>query len=129
MVSTPHDSSRPCLPPNMLRPALDRVPSQLIAVHDDIGRASTRSGPRRWIIRLADRLHAAEDARAQRRGWQITRTSGGMGREYRDPRWDLIAACEDCGGEGEHGAHCCATCQGRGTVRLDQADQHPGGKS
>ena len=97
--------------------------------HDDIGRACTRFGPRRWIIRLADRLHAAEDARAQRRGWQITPTSGGMGRQYRDPRWDLIAACEDCGGEGVHGAHCCVTCQGRGTVRLDQADQHPGGKS
>ena len=97
--------------------------------HDDIGRASTRSGPPRWIIRLADRLHAAEEARAQQRGWQITRTSGGMGREYRDPRWDLIAACDDCGGKGVHGTHCCATCQGQGTVRLDQADQHQGSKS
>ena len=38
MVSTPHDGSRPCLPPRMLRPALDRVPSQPIAVHDDTGR-------------------------------------------------------------------------------------------
>ncbi len=88
----------------------------------------TRPGPRQWIVTLTDRLHAAEDARARQRGWQITRTSRGMDREYRDPRWDLIAACEVCGGEGAHGAHRCPTCQGRGTVRLDQADLHPGGK-
>ncbi len=96
-------------------------------LNDDEG--PTRPGPRQWIVKLADRLHAAEDARAQQRGWQITRISRGLGREYRDPRWDLITACEVCGGEGTHGVHCCAPCQGRGTVRLDRADQHPGGKS
>jgi hypothetical protein len=89
----------------------------------------TRPGPCQWITTLADRLHAAEDTRARRRGWQITRTSRGMGREYRDPRWDLIAACEVCGGEGINGVHQCITCQGRGTVRLDQLNLHPGGES
>jgi len=88
----------------------------------------TRPGPRQWIIQLADRLHAAEDARARQRGWQINCTSHGMGREYRDPRWDLISTCEVCGGEGIHGVRHCPICQGRGTVRLDQADLHPGGK-
>ncbi len=88
----------------------------------------TRPGLRQWFNRLGNRLHAAEDARARQRGWQITRTSRGMGRAYRDPRWDLITACEMCGGEGTHGVHCCAACRGRGTVRLDQADLHPGGK-
>jgi len=86
---------------------------------------STRTGPRQWIIKHADRLHAAVDARARQRGWQITRIS--CGRVYRDPRWDLIVACEMCGGEGMHGVHRCAACQGRGTVRLDVADLHPGG--
>jgi len=42
MVSSPDDGSRPCLPPSMLRPALNRVPSQPIAVH---GRH--RAGPER----------------------------------------------------------------------------------
>lgn len=67
-----------------------------------------------------DRPHASPDQRT-RRGWRITRTSRGMGKEYRDPRWHLS--------EGVHGAHRCETCQGRGTVRLDHADQHPSGKS
>lgn len=89
----------------------------------------TRPGPRQWINKLGDRLHAAEDARARRRGWQITRTSRGLGREYRDPRWNLLAACGPCGGEGVSGVHQCTTCQGRGTVRLDLVDLHPGGES
>jgi len=87
----------------------------------------TRPGCVKWFNRLGDRLHAAEDARARQRGWQITRISCGLGRAYRDPRWDLIVACEMCGGEGMHGVHRCAACQGRGTVRLDVADLHPGG--
>ncbi|MDQ4032774.1 MAG: hypothetical protein M3332_11090 [Actinomycetota bacterium] len=96
-------------------------------LNDDEG--PPRPGPRQWITKLGDRLHAAEDARARQRGWQITRISRGLGREYRDPRWDLITACEVCGGEGTSGVHCCAPCQGRGTVRLDQVDLHPRGES
>jgi hypothetical protein len=46
MVSTPHDGSRPCLPPSMLRPTHDRVPSQPIAVH---GRHRTGPGRPRHL--------------------------------------------------------------------------------
>jgi hypothetical protein len=96
-------------------------------LNDDEG--PTRPGPRQWIAKLADRLHAAEDTRARRRGWQVSRISRGLGREYRDPRWDLIVACEVCGGEGMHGVHRCADCLGRGTVQLVPVDLHPGGMS
>ena len=51
---------------------------------------SFRFSLRSWITILVDRLHAAEDARARQRGWQITRTPSGVGRLYRDPRWDLV---------------------------------------
>lgn len=36
--------------------------------------------------RSGDRLFADADADARRRGWEIKRRYGGLGREYRDPR-------------------------------------------
>src|SRR5712691_11537087 len=46
--------------------------------------------------RLGDRLFAANDAEAYWRDWQITRTCGGLGRRYRDPRFDTLAGCPTC---------------------------------
>ena len=55
--------------------------------------------PGRWRIAdivgvlartLSDRAHAAADARAQARGWEVTETPGRFGlfgRSYRDPRF------------------------------------------
>ncbi len=84
-------------------------------------RRASRGG---WISRciedLEDRIFATDDARARARGWQVTRSPSGFGRQYRDPRWDLVAACADCAGRGETSASGCATCSGRGTVRLDR---------
>ena len=90
---------------------------------------STRSGPWQWFTKLVDRLHAGEGTRARRRGWQVSRTSRGTGREYHDPRWAFIIACGFCNGEGACGVHPCATCHGLGTVRLGQVDVRPGGES
>ena len=39
--------------------------------------------------RLGDRLFAMNDAEAYWRSWQITRTHGGLGRRYHDPRFGL----------------------------------------
>ena len=39
--------------------------------------------------RLGDRLFAMNDNEAYWRGWQITKTHGGLGRRYRDPSFDL----------------------------------------
>lgn len=41
--------------------------------------------------RAADRLFTMNDSEACWRGWQITRTHGGLGRSYRDPLFDTMA--------------------------------------
>jgi hypothetical protein len=49
-----------------------------------------------WLAglpRRADRrLFYMNDLEARWRGWQVTETSGGLGRQYRDWRFDLISA-------------------------------------
>jgi hypothetical protein len=46
--------------------------------------------------RLGDRLFAMNDTEAYWRDWQITKTPGGLGRRYRDPRFDTLAECPRC---------------------------------
>jgi hypothetical protein len=41
--------------------------------------------------RGCDRLFRANDTEARWRGWQITRVRGGLGRVYRDPRFDTLS--------------------------------------
>jgi hypothetical protein len=47
-----------------------------------------------WLIglprRAGRRLFAMNDAEAGWRGWQVTETLGGLGRQYRDARWDAL---------------------------------------
>ncbi|MEA5367160.1 hypothetical protein VA596_47070 [Amycolatopsis sp., V23-08] len=78
------------------------------------------SGSRRWFDRVLEWLFAAEeDARAEARGWQVHRAPNGRNRTYRDPRWDTVHACRDCGGHGlspTDGAACPA-CAGTGVIR------------
>lgn len=74
----------------------------------------------RLIRRWEDKLFAADDEAARRRGWQVSRRPNGHGRRYRDPRWDLVSACLSCEGTGAAGARPCDACDGRGTVRLDR---------
>jgi hypothetical protein len=72
------------------------------------------------IRRWEDRIFATEDAAARARGWQISRPPSGLGRVYPDPRWDLISACEACGGDGGTPAEPCLPCAGHGTIRRNQ---------
>lgn len=50
--------------------------------------------------RLGDRLFVMNDTEAYWRSWQTTRTHGGLGRRYRDPRFDTLAECPTCLGTG-----------------------------
>jgi hypothetical protein len=65
------------------------------------------------------RLFAATDATAREHGWQIIPTNGGLGRRYRDPRFDNLASCLRCGGSGTRvPGSPCPTCAGTGRVTL-----------
>ena len=85
---------------------------------------NTGRKPENWITRLLDRaerrLFVADDAAAAARGWEVRRRPGGRGREYRDPRWDMVSACCACDGHGYRGAHDCDECDATGVVRLDR---------
>jgi hypothetical protein len=70
--------------------------------------------PRRW----GDRWFAMNDAEAQWWGWQMTRTHGGLGRRYRDPRFDALTACTKCQGAGLLADMPCAPCLGTGRVTV-----------
>lgn len=73
------------------------------------------------------RLFLDDDAAALVRGWEVRRLSRGMGREYRDRRWDLVDECAPCAGDGLVGAHPCDDCAGTGTVRLSPVPHPPTG--
>ena len=64
------------------------------SVADMVGDASTLAAA--WLIglprRAGRRLFAMNDAEAGWRSWQVTEALGGLGRRYRDARWDAIAA-------------------------------------
>ena len=49
-----------------------------------------------WLIglprRAGRRLFAINDAEAGWRRWQVTEALGGLGRQYRDARWEALAA-------------------------------------
>jgi hypothetical protein len=46
--------------------------------------------------RLGARLFAMNDTEAYWRSWQITKTQGGLGRSYRDPRFGTLAEYPRC---------------------------------
>jgi len=87
------------------------------------GKGPERSGY--WVLVatplrvIADRLFRKDDARVRRRGWQVTALHGGLGRAYRDPRFDLLQACSAClgTGAGKQGQGC-GSCSGTGRVTL-----------
>jgi hypothetical protein len=78
------------------------------------------------LLRLGDRVFATTDADARQHGWQITPTPGGLGRRYRDPRFDTLAACEGCRGHGAKGTRKpCWTCGGIGRIVVRPAAYLP----
>lgn len=71
--------------------------------------------------RLGDHLFAMNDTEAYWRGWQITGVHGGLGRRYRDPRFDTFSECPDCQGRGALAGTgrpdaLCAPCLGTGRI-------------
>ena len=67
-----------------------------------------------------DRWFAMNDAEAYWRGWQITKTHAGLGRRYRDIRFDTLAACAQCAGAGEWADAPCGPCLGTGRITLGE---------
>jgi hypothetical protein len=64
------------------------------SVADTFGNASALAAA--WLIglprRAGRRLFAMNDAEAGWRRWQVTEALGGLARQYRDVRWDALAA-------------------------------------
>ena len=71
---------------------------------------------RRW----GDRWFAMNDTEAYWRGWQITKTHGGLGRRYRAIRFDTLAACAQCAGAGVWADAPCGPCLGTGRITLGE---------
>jgi hypothetical protein len=70
---------------------------------------------------IEDLIFGPPDLDAVARGWEVHRPTP-FRRVYRDPRWHSIVACDDCRGSGFDGTLACPVCDGRGTVRLVDAD-------
>ena len=68
--------------------------------------------------RVGYRLFAMNDDEACWRGWQIIQLYGGLGRRYRDPRFDTLAECARCRGAGVNGDAPCVRCLGTGRVTV-----------
>ena len=71
---------------------------------------------RRW----GDRWFAMNDTEAYWRGWQITKTHAGLGRRYRDLRFDTLAACAQCAGAGKWADAPCGPCLGTGRITVGE---------
>jgi DnaJ-class molecular chaperone len=72
------------------------------------------------------RLFAATDGTARQHGWQIISISAGLGRRYRDPRFDNLASCLRCRGSGARAPGSpCQTCAGTGRVTLTAQTTDP----
>jgi hypothetical protein len=79
------------------------------------------------LARIAQRIFSAPDADARRHGWQITITNDGLGRSYRDPRFDRLRACSACEGQGCYPRDTiCSVCDGAGRIRLNPGVPQPG---
>jgi hypothetical protein len=66
--------------------------------------------------KLGERLFTIQDAQARLHGWQIAPIKGGLGRRYRDPRFDPLARCPACKGSGRQQDTPCHACSGSGRV-------------
>jgi DnaJ-class molecular chaperone len=79
--------------------------------------SSRRSG---WFGRLAERigrrLFSVSDRTAAQYGWEITLIQAGLGRSYRDRRFNDLHSCERCSGYEETDNRSCFMCGGTGRV-------------
>jgi hypothetical protein len=74
-----------------------------------------------FLRRWGDRWFAVNDTEAYWWGWQVTKTRGGLGRRYRDTRFDTLAACARCAGSGVWADAPCGPCLGTGRIKLGKA--------
>jgi len=73
----------------------------------------------RQIHDAGDTLFGKDDAFAGRHGWTIEVRRCGLARAYRDPRFDDLIRCPDCGGHGSATADLpCGRCAGTGRATL-----------
>jgi hypothetical protein len=70
--------------------------------------------------RLGDRLFTMNDTEAYWRDWQIIKAHGRLGRRYRDPRFDLLAECQQCRGAGSTANRPCPPCLGTGRITPEE---------
>jgi len=76
-------------------------------------------GLARWMRATGDRLFGKDDALARDNGWTIEVRRGGLGRTYRDPRFDRLSRCPECGGSGRGALDLrCGLCAGAGRITL-----------
>jgi hypothetical protein len=73
-----------------------------------------------FLRRWSDRWFAMNDTEAYWRGWQITKTQGGLGRRYRDTRFDTLASCPRCAGAGVWADAPCRPCLGTGRITVGE---------
>lgn len=72
------------------------------------------------ISRFGEILFHRADARARSCGWAVTSTHRGLGRSYRDPRFDTLRHCPRCAGSGKDPLdHDCPHCFGAGRIVHD----------
>ena len=85
----------------------------------------------RWLRTRVEaagqRLFTRDDLMAVHHGWQITTRCGGLGRQYRDPRFDTLRSCPRCAGNGTTGGEPCGTCAATGRVTVQDL-YCPGGE-
>ena len=100
---------------------ISRLHSDVITTAKTTSSQRCRQRLAAWIRALGERLFRDDDARAVRHGWQIETRRGGLGRVYRDPRFDQLARSPDCGGTGtgESGGPC-RRCSATGRIVLGQ---------
>jgi len=107
---TCEDNPRP-VAARIARPAIDTwtaVVAGLLALAADYLTTLPR--------RIGNRLFAMNDAEAGWSGWQAINAYGGLGRRYRDPRFDLLRECPQCAGSGTQAGQECPACLGAGRL-------------
>jgi DnaJ-class molecular chaperone len=71
---------------------------------------------------IGAKIFREDDRRARDQGWQVTPRHSGLGRIYRDPRFDYLIPCSACSGRGYNPDHItCSGCHGTGRLVLDRA--------
>ena len=68
------------------------------------------------LRRCGARWFTMNDTEAYWWGWQITKTLAGLGRRYRDTRFETLAACARCAGAGIWPDASCGPCLGTGRI-------------